>query len=491
MRQLRPYQDHALLNVRRSLATGHKRPMLMLPTGGGKTLVSAHIVQRALDKGNRVTFCVPSISLIDQTVRAFGDEGILDVGVIQADHPLTRYWASVQIASVQTLGKRERHSTDLVIVDEAHQTFQVILDWMAEQPNLPFIGLSATPWTKGLGKHWDDLIIAARTADLIEQGYLSKFRVFAPSHPDLKGVRTVAGDYHEGELGEAMSKPELTADVVKTWLELGENRPTLCFGVNRAHAKQLHRDFERAGVASAYVDKDTDVKEREEIRRAFHDGDIRVVCNIGTLTTGVDWDVRCLILARPTKSEALYQQIVGRALRTAEGKEDALILDHSDTTLKLGFVTDIHHEDLDMGKRKVSGNASRERGPKMPKECSSCSYLKPAGVHVCPNCGFAPERQSEIETVVGNLVQLKGKAKPVADMATKQRWYSGLIWIAQDRRYKQGWAARKFKDKFGVWPASSLHIGARRPTTEITNWVKAQQIAWAASQKKAGNHAAA
>src|SRR5690606_12200504 len=154
-----------------------------------------------------------------------------DIGVIQADHPGTDSMARVQIASVQTLSRRMFPGTDLVIVDEAHQALRTVFTWMDGQPKLPFVGLSATAWTKGLGKHYDDLIIAATTADLIERGYLSKFRVFAPSHPDLTGVRTRAGDFAEDDLADAMSKPQLTADIVSTWMKLGENRPTLCFAV--------------------------------------------------------------------------------------------------------------------------------------------------------------------------------------------------------------------------------------------------------------------
>ena len=489
MRELRDYQQRALTNLRQSLKSGHRRPMLLLPTGGGKTLISAAAVQSALDKGNRVAFCVPSISLINQTVDAFREEGIHDIGVMQADHPGADAAARVQVISEATLLRRARPDVDLVFVDEAHQVHKSILAWMADKPDLPFIGLSATPWTKGLCKYYDDLIVAARTQQLIDEGHLAPFRAYAPTHPDLTGVRDVGGDYHEGQLAEAMNKAPLRADVVTNYLSKGENRPALCFGVNRAHAYQLYQDFERAGVPAAYVDAHTDIKAREDIKRAFHDGDIKVVCNIGTLTTGIDWDVRCLILARPTKSEALYQQIIGRALRMAPGKEDALIFDHSDTTLRLGFVTDIHHDTLDTGNRKQSSGGKREPAIKLPKECPSCHFVKPAGVHACPECGFTPKRRSDVEVVDGNLVQLSGKTKP-ATMEVKQHWYGALIWIARERRYKAGWAARKYQDKFGVWPANSMPDTAEMPTAEVRSWVKSQQIAWARVQKKGQSDAA-
>jgi DNA repair protein RadD len=286
-----------------------------------------------------VLFVVPALSLIEQTVQMFWDEGIRDLGVIQADHAMTAPERPVQVASVQTLMRRALPGCDVVVIDEAHRWFDFYGTWMThpEWARIPFIGLSATPWTRGLGRYYDDLIIAATTADLIEAGFLSRFRVFAPSHPDLSEVRTVAGDYHEGDLGEVMSERTLVADVVETWLKRAQNRSTLCFAVDRAHAKHLQAKFHEAGVATGYVDAHTPPDERERVRQQFADGRLRVVCNVGCLTTGVDWDVRCVILARPTKSEILFVQIIGRGLRTAEGKDDCLILDHSDTHLRLGL----------------------------------------------------------------------------------------------------------------------------------------------------------
>lgn len=301
--------------------------MVQAPTGMGKTVLAAHIVRGALDKGNRVCFVVPAISLIDQTVRSFHADGIEAVGVMQGIHEMTDSRQPVQVASVQTLMRRRRPDVNLVIVDEAHRWFDFMGEWMAEWGAVPFIGLSATPWTKGLGKHYDDLIVAATTEDLIRDGYLSPFRVFAPSKPDLSGVRTVAGDYHEGDLAEVMNQRALVADLVTTWLQRAEGRPTLAFGVDRAHAKAIQADFQAAGISCGYIDAYTERPEREAIARAFNGGELQVVANVGCLTTGIDWDVRCIVLARPTKSEILFTQIIGRGLRTAPGKQDCLARD--------------------------------------------------------------------------------------------------------------------------------------------------------------------
>lgn len=478
MRPLYPHQEQAIAMLRQSLGRGRRRPMLQAPTGFGKTLLSAAVVDGVLRRDKQVVFCVPALSLIDQTVEAFWNEGIRDVGVIQGDHELRNSFRPVQVASVQTLMRRDLPEADVVVIDEAHRWFRFYGQWMArpEWQRVPFIGLSATPWTKGLGRHFDDLIIAATTQDLIRDGYLSNFRVFAPAHPDLQGVRTVAGDYHEGDLAEAMNQPTLVADVVETWRKMGEDRPTFVFAVDRAHAAALHGTFLRAGVGSSYVDANTSMEEREEIRRRFHAGDVKVVCNIGTMTTGVDWDVRCIVLARPTKSEMLFVQIVGRGLRRADGKEDCLILDHSDTHLRLGFVTEIHHDKLDDGTPKLPRDR-REREEALPKECTECSFLKPAKVHVCPNCGFVPVRQSEIVCEDGELQELRPDAVPV-DLFEKQRWYSMLSYIARDRSYSHGWVSNKYREKFGVWPRNMNSV-VREPTSDVWRWVKSRQIAYA------------
>jgi len=486
--ELRPHQVLAVDLLKDSLRAGKKRPMLQLPTGAGKTVIASAIVEGALRKHKRVIFCVPALSLIDQTVEAFWNEGIRDIGVIQGIHEMTNRARPIQIASVQTLQKRAIPEADIVVMDEAHRMFEFTKRWMRDPDwrNIPFVGLSATPWARGLGKFYDDLLIAATTQQLIDTGFLSRFRVFVPSHPDLSEVRTVAGDYHEGDLADAMGKPHLIADVVNTWLEKGESRSTLCFAVDRAHAKMLQQGFEGRGVPTAYIDAYTDRDERKEIGARFHEGDVKVVCNVGTLTTGVDWDVRCIILARPTKSEMLFTQIIGRGLRTAEGKDSLLILDHSDTHLNLGFVTDIHHAKLDEGKPSESRATVKKAA--QPKECQQCHFLKAPKVHACPACGFAPTIRPGIDCVDGDLVELDGKKKKALQISSEQKAsiYAQLKGYALQRGYNDGWASHKFKERTGVWPDRYKHVTPIDPSPEMRNWIKSRQIAFAKAREKQG-----
>lgn len=475
MRTLHTHQERGIELLRASLATGHKRPMLASPTGSGKTVLAGAIVERALRKGKRLIFTVPALSLVDQTVESFWAEGFREIGVLQGNHPLTNPSMPVQVASVQTLQKRLIPRADLVLIDEAHRWFDFYAKWMAdpEWADVPFIGLSATPWTKGLGKHYDDLLVVTTTEELIEHGFLSKFRVFAPSHPDLTGVRTVAGDYHEGELSGAMQKGTLVADAITTWLQKAEGRPTLCFAVDRAHAQLLQERFIAAGVPTGYVDAFTTREEREVIRKKFHTGALKVVCNVGCLTTGIDWDVRCLSLCRPTKSEMLYVQIVGRGLRTADGKDDCLILDHSDTTLRLGFVTDVHYDKLHDGKTKASSSKSQPDKKPLPKECASCGTLRTPGLKSCTSCGHTPKKISTQTFAEGTLAEMTGKS---FDRDTKQRWFSMLHGIALERGYKAGWVAHSYKRKFHVWP-TRLSDEPIPPSPEVRSYVRHLMIA--------------
>jgi DNA repair protein RadD len=292
----------------------------------------------------------------------------------------------------------------------------------------------------------------------------------------------VAGDYHEGQLSAAMQRPRLVADAVDAWLKHAEGRPTLSFGVDRAYAQMLRDKFTAAGVAVNYIDGNTPMPERESIRRQFHSGDVQVVCSVGCLTTGVDWDVRCISLCRPTKSEMLYVQMIGRGLRTAPGKDHCLILDHSDTTLRLGFVTDIHHDVLDDG-RKKSAAKRKPNEEALPKECPSCGALKRPRVRKCWSCGFEPKLISKHKHADGTLVEFAGRAPSKFDMATKQQWFSELLGIAKERGYRSGWVAHAFRSKFKSWPRGLAEV-ANDPSPQVRGYVRHLLIRHTKAQAK-------
>jgi DNA repair protein RadD len=378
------------------------------------------------------------------------------------------------------LQRRNIPPADMVMIDEAHRWFDAYPKWLqGAWKDVPVIGLSATPWTRGLGKYFERLIVAATTEELIDAGHLSPFRVFAPASPDLTGVRTRAGDYADEDLSKVMDQSGLVADVVQTWITRAKGRPTLCFAVDRLHAKHLQQSFIAAGIVAEYVDAYTEATDREKIAKRFAKGEVEVVCNVGCLTTGIDWDVRCIILARPTRSEMLFVQMIGRGLRTAEGKDDCLILDHSDNHVRLGFVTDIHHDRLDDGRERQKAEPKAKEA--LPKKCPKCTFLKPPKALSCPACGFIPTPKCDVVSQDGELIEFT--SRNAARAATKQEqiiFYGELRRIAQERGYKSGWSAQQYKTRFGSFPPWSWNdTPTATPTAATLSWIRSRQIAFA------------
>jgi superfamily II DNA or RNA helicase len=462
---------------------------------------AAALVNAAHQRNKKVMFTVPAISLIDQTVGMFAKQGILEVGVIQANHHMTNWDMPIQVCSVQTLMKRKAMpSVDVVLIDEVHIWFNAYEKWLGtgkegdtdrvpEWRGIPVIGLSATPWSKGLGTWFSHFHKAATIREMIEAGHLSNFKVYAPSHPDLSNVRTTGGDYQIDELSEAMQEGRLVADAVDTWLKLGEGRPTLCYAVDRAHAMKLKLQFEAAGVPCGYQDHMTSDSDRAWLRKDFHSGKLKVVCNVETLTTGIDWDVRCIVLCRPTRSDMLFTQIIGRGLRNAPGKDHCLILDHSDNHNRLGFVTDIDESYVGLHVGQTPRHDNRTKEIRLPKECQQCGYLKMPKMSRCPACGFVAQVLSNVEPDAGELRELQPKPpKPKAEIVTVEQkgvFYAELKGYAIKKGYKNGWAYHKYRERFGVAPAGVIDkVRPIMPTLSTLNWIKHIQIAFAKSKTR-------
>lgn len=330
----RPYQETAIQNARAQIARGQRRILLNSPTGSGKTLIASGIVQRAVAKGKRVLFLAHRRELIDQTCAKLVDCGVLNFGVIMAGNRLNHAAAPVQVASIQTLVRRELPSADLVIVDECHRIIsRSYMSVLANYPQAAVIGLSATPERldgKGLDDVFDTMIPVATVPDLIEQGYLVKPLCYVGPTADLSGVRTRRGDYDESQLAVAMDKPQLTGDIVANWLRLANGKPTAVFAAGVEHAKHITSEFLAAGVAAATVTGETPKTEREAIIADWRKGYITVCVNVFVFVEGFDFpELACVVLARPTQSVSLYLQAVGRVMRPSPNKDVSLIIDHA------------------------------------------------------------------------------------------------------------------------------------------------------------------
>lgn len=448
--ELRPYQTAAIQQARDSLRSGIGRLVIYSPTGSGKTEIAIEIIRSGVAKGKRVAFIANRIGLVEQAVRRLSQSGLC-VGVIQGDntHQLD---APVLVCSIQTIARRGLPDVDIIVIDEAHGVAgsSEYRKMLITNNALPVIGLSATPFAKGLGKRYDELggplferiVQAASIRELIDLGFLVDCDIFAPSEPDLSGVRMQKNafgemDFNEKQLAAAVDKPYLVGDIVTHWKRLGRDLPTVCFATNIAHSKHIASEFNAAGIPAEHVDCYTDEVERREILARVTSGQTKVISNVGILTEGWDFPAcGVMILARPTRSLTRYIQMAGRVLRPYPGKERATILDHSGSAAYLGYPTDDLPLELDDGTPMQPGTVRRKEEPK-PKKCLSCSYVKPPKAHACPACGFAPERQNDVTTKAGELVELT-RTKGRATRAEKQAVYSGLAFIAGQHGYKTG-----------------------------------------------------
>jgi superfamily II DNA or RNA helicase len=177
----------------------------------------------------------------------------------------------------------------------------------------------------------------------------------------------------------------------------------------------------------------------------------------------------------------LFVQMIGRGLRTADGKADCLVLDHSDNHTRLGFITDIHHNKLDDGKPRPT-KAEPKAIEKLPKPCPKCTFLKPPKILICPACGFKPEPKCSVANQDGELVEFS--SRNVAKQATQQDrmiFHAELRHIAAQRGWKPGWAGEQYKIKFGGGypPWSWNDLPTRAPTAMTLSWVRSKMIAYA------------
>lgn len=492
---LRTYQQQALDALRRSLGSGNNAPLLCAPTGSGKTHIARAAVDGAKAKGRSVLFLAPRRELIYQTSEKLLQAGI-GHGLLMAGEAPTLY-APVQVASIPTLYsrciKRERMplpAADVVIIDEAHLSVaKMTREVIDAYPNAAKVGMTATPARmdgKALGLIYDDMVMGPSVRELTEQGYLVPARYFAPSRPDLQGVKITAGDYNAKDAGRAMQP--IIGDVVYNWLRIAKGRKTVVFSINVSHSQQLRDDFRAAGIPAEHLDGNTPNEERKAILGRLRSGETQVLCNCEVLTYG--WDepsISACVIARPTKSIVRYLQMAGRVLRPSEGKEDCLIIDHTGTVDELGFVDDPVDWTLD-GTQKIQDRI-RERKKTEPKQitCGECATVFRGPV--CPVCGTAPDRNHPRyhETVDASLQELdRSKQRKNRQWTSdeKRRFFGELKSYAQAHGYASGWASHKYRQKLGVWPNAHKNAPSVEPSQETLSWIRSRQIAWAKRRKQ-------
>lgn len=456
------------------------------------TLISAHLITSALEKRKRPIFTCPAVSLVDQTLKAFEGEGIHDIGVMQAQHERTDRHATTQIASVQTLVRREQPDVDFMILDECHMLF-VALNQMLDGPwkDKIAIGLSATPWAKGMGLRWTKLIIPATIPQLVEEGFLSPTDLYIPDQIAVRGNMDIQkGEFTEASASKEMRQNRIVGNVVETWNKLSPREKTFMFCVNREHAREQMGAFIDSGVPFGYIDANTSMDDRTLAFEKMRLGDIAGIASVGCLIAGVDEDVRCVIDAAPTISEMRHVQKWGRGIRTADGKFALCGLDHAGNNSDegMGLFWEIYHDKLDMHKESDKEVAYEgDPKPAKPQRCPFCHLLIPKGHAACLKCGAPLPANSGLVHEDGELALYGGTKKKVKErqytMEERQSWYSGFLWICQERGKAEGAAAHRYREKFGVFPRG-LNKSPSPPSFEVEQFDKHCRIKYVKSLEK-------
>lgn len=324
----RPFQLNAHAQLRAGFRSGHKNQLIMAPTGAGKTYLGLRICNEAMQRGKRAVFLCDRTTLINQTSAAADGYGLNEHGIIQADHWRRQPQHLLQIASAQTIAKREYWpQLDVLVVDEAHTQMKIWTEY-AMTSQAPVIGLSATPFSTGLGKIFSNLINATTMHELTQSGVLVPMRIFSCTKPDMKGAATAGGEWTDKAAEERGM--DIIGDVVNEWINLGENRKTIIFGATIKHCKELAQQFINQGIMAAVFTSETTAKERQDILDDYRrpDSYIRILISVEALAKGFDVpDVGCVCDARPLrKSLSTAIQMWGRGLRSSPetGKKDCI-----------------------------------------------------------------------------------------------------------------------------------------------------------------------
>jgi hypothetical protein len=438
--RLRPYQERAIELLRERHTD---RPLLCLPTGAGKTSVAAELIRACTARGRRAIFLVHRRELVKQALdrlAQFGlDPGCIAAGFKPAPHKLA------QVSSIQTLDKRAHWPASLVIVDECAHAASV--SWtrvLSRYHGSTIVGLTATPMRldgRALAPTFGCIIEPVTTRELIDAGHLVEPRVFAPPI-DLKGIKVVRGDYSLPEVAERMSK--LTGDIVGTWFDRTPGQPTVAFATSIDHSRAIVEAFQARGVEAAHLDYKLSAGERDDVLERLASGRLTLVSQVQLLSEG--WDLpalQCAILARPTKSLALFRQM-GRTGHAPTGPG------HSARPRGQPPRARRRHgaRGLDARPRQASAQA----GWRGPAHLPRVLRRHPARLARMPRLRRGPDRRQRARTPAvvnpGELIEFD--PKDIKRAAVED--YPRLVQLASERAWKVGWARKEYHRATKSWP---------------------------------------
>ena len=473
--ELRPYQKATLEALRKGFIAGNRKQILYAPTGAGKTEMAIALLEATKDKGNRAAMILDRIILCDQTSQRL-DKYNIDHGVLQSGHWRDKPYEKIQVCSAQTLERRgEFPGLSLLIVDEAHQTREATVEFINNNPDVRVIGLTATPFTKGLGNIYQNVISTVTTKQLVDDKVLVPLKVFIAKEIDMTGAKKVAGEWSPNETTKRGM--QITGDIVEEWEKktvqiFGKPVKTIVFCSGVAHGADLAQKFAASGYNFISISYQDDDDFKQEVIKDFSKPDTEIHGLIATdiLTKGFDVpDVLIGVSARPfSKSLSSHIQQMGRIMRSHPDKEFAVWLDHSGNYLRFRedwdevYSNGVH--ELLEGREKPKKEPTQKE--KEAHKCPSCGSLWIGLSDTCHNCGYVKMKKSKVEQVAGTLEELGGPS----DRDIKQKWWSMLNWYVRNQKWNPGRAAHLYKEKFGVWPRS-LHDMPEIPDREITKFV--------------------
>jgi DNA repair protein RadD len=444
-------------------------------------------------------------------------------GVIAASLPeLRNHSARVQLASVDTLhrraiadGKMPLPAADIVIFDEGHlATAETRIRLLDSYPESLRIGFTATPARKSglpLGAAFDSLVSGPSVAALTAAGVLVPVRIFntpVVTNKDLKALpRDADRDFQTAALGELLSRPKLVGDVLENWLKIASGKRTIVFAVNKAHGQALLESFLHQGIAAEIVTDQDDENSREEVIARLESGATKVLINCFLLSYGVDLpQVQAIVLARPTRSLAMYLQMVGRGLRNAPGKADCILIDHGHVVENLGLPQRHHNWSLRSGSNvnaEASSPSSRRATQEQTRTCRECSalWLTSEHGHRCPECGWiAPQRARAITVQQADLEELTEAAAAISpDSPRVESFYcEALGWRAARKpqlwsekpKSVRWWAWCETRTKFAIAesvrkPSAFWDAPPVAPSAEVSGWLQHRLIRWVKSRARA------
>jgi len=460
--KLYPDQEKIIEDTRDEFRKGIKRTIIMGPCGFGKTFVSSEIIRmfRAKNSKGRALFLCDRIALCEQTAQEFSKLGhrvaVMQQGWRGDSSP------DVLVASVQSIEKAPRlPEVDLCIHDESHVLRAYIKRLMAEYNNVPVIGLSATPWSKGLGAtgYYETIVKGPTVSELILNNRLTPSDVWCPSAPDLESIGAVGGDYNQKQLGLVTAKR--VGDVVEQFFEIASKQQTMISAMNCADSISIIDKLVARGIRAIHVDYKTTIKQmygKGGLIDMFKAGEIQVLSSVFKLSIGIDLpNCTCTISAAPTKSLIREIQFRGRGIRKYEGKDFCTHIDMAGNISRLCDITDDLPDGLDRGDKPAT--ESQEYTPKEPINCKAivngklCNTPK-KGSRTCSKCGFTPTPNPNIEYIDGKLVNKK-EFKLSEDY--KEKWARQMLSYSRSKGYKDGFAYHKYLDKFGEEPRKKLY----------------------------------